>query len=218
MPLSRRRFNQGLLAALAAGAMPGTKAADLVPGRDWTPISPPQPGETAGKIEVLEFFSYGCPHCRELHPLVSDWATRLPEDVALQRVPVSFGRAAWANLARLYFALETTGDLARLDQAVFDALHAQRVKLYTEPAIRAWVESQGVDGAAFAATFDSFAVQTRLTRSDRLVQRYRVEGVPMLSVAGRYAVVSQAAADYAGLLRIADRLIAAVRDGHEPAG
>lgn len=212
MTLTRRRFNQAILTALAAAALPlpaGT--AELVEGRDWVPISPPQPGDVAGKIEVLEFFSYGCPHCRELHPLVSVWATRLPDDVALRRIPVSFGRAAWANLARLYLALELTEDLARLDMAVFDAIHDQRAKLYTKENILAWLAAEGVDAKAFAEAFDSFAVQTRLARSDQLARQYRIDAVPRLTVAGRYAVVGREAKGHADLLAIADTLIEQTR-------
>jgi thiol:disulfide interchange protein DsbA len=218
MTLTRRRFNQTLLAAFAVGTLPlpaGT--AELVEGRDWIPISPPQPGDSAGKIEVSEFFSYGCPHCRELHPLVSVWATRLPEDVDLRRIPVSFGRAAWANLARLYLALELTEDLARLDMAVFDAIHDKRANLYTKEKIVEWVAAQGVDAKAFTATFDSFAVQTRLARSDQLVRQYGIDAVPRLTVAGRYAVVGREAKGHGDLLVIADALIEQVRSHREVA-
>jgi thiol:disulfide interchange protein DsbA len=211
MSLTRRRFTQSLLLALAAGGLPAVPAAPLVEGRDWRAITPPQPVESEQLIEVIEFFSYGCPHCREFHPLVTAWANELPEDVALIRVPVSFGRAAWANLVRLYYALELTGDLDRLDQAVFEALHAQRARLYTKGQILEWVERQGVDGNVFAEAFDSFAVQTRLSRSDQLVRNYRVDGVPMIAVDGRYAVVGERAAGFAGVLAIADALIEQAR-------
>jgi thiol:disulfide interchange protein DsbA len=211
MSLSRRRFNQTLLAVLAAGALPALPAAELLEGRDWKAIKPPQPGESEHTIEVIEFFSYGCPHCRHLHPLVTAWSKGLPEDVALTRVPVSFGRAAWANLVRLYYALELTGDLGRLDEAVFEALHVQRTQLYTKDKIVAWVEGQGVDAKAFAEAFDSFAVQMRLNRSDQLVRKYRVDAVPLITVDGRYAVVGQATKGYADLLVIADGLIEQAR-------
>jgi thiol:disulfide interchange protein DsbA len=81
---------------------------------------------------VIEFFSYGCPHCSEFHPVVSRWAAALPADVVFKRVPVSFARPQWASLARLFYALEATGDLARLDVAVFNALHQGGAKLYDD--------------------------------------------------------------------------------------
>lgn len=212
MKLTRRDFHRLLLAGLAGRALPLSAAAPaLVEGRDYAPIQPPQPGESPGRIEVLEFFSYGCPHCKDFHPLVMAWAARLPADVRFLRVPVSFGRAAWANLARLYHSLVATGDLARLDLAVFRAVHDERVNLFTPDAIRAWVKRQGVDAKRFAEVFDSFGVQTRLARDEQLVRNYKVEGVPLLTVGGRYAVTGGAARGLADLLPIADALIERVR-------
>lgn len=220
MSLTRRRFQQLLLGALGASLLPGTATADLVQGLDWRPITPPQPSGVPGKIEVLEFFAYGCTHCGDLNPLIAPWAAHLPEDVAFRRVPVSFGRAAWANLARLYFSLDLMGELPRLDQAVFDAIHRQRVGLYTKPAIRDWVAKQGVDTAAFLAAFDSFDVNTRMKLSDQLVQEYAVDAVPMVAVDGRYAVTGSGVKALPELLRTAGELIAMARAqrGAAPAG
>jgi len=211
MSLTRRRFNQCLLTGLATLALPVARADELVAGRDWIAVTPPQPGESAERVEVLEFFSYGCPHCRDLHPLITRWATRLPEEVAFRRVPVSFGRTAWANLARSYFALELGGDLERMDQAVFDAIHQQRANLYTKPHILDWLNQPGLDVDAFGELFDSFAVQTRLGRSDSTVRDYQVDHAPLLTVDGRYKVVGTATKSLADLLSIADKLIERTR-------
>jgi len=210
MKLSRRDFNRLLLAGLAGAVLPAT-AAPLAQGRDYDLIQPPQPGESAGKIEVLEFFSYGCPHCKDFHPLVMAWAAKLPKDVSFRRVPVTFGRAAWTNLARLYHSLQATGDLARLDATVFRAIHEQRTNLYTPDAIQTWVKRQGVDAKRFAAAFDSFGINTELARDEQLTKNYKVQSVPLLTVAGRYAVTGQAAKGLAERLPIADGLIELVR-------
>lgn len=206
MSLTRRRFHQLLLGALAVGLAPQARATALVEGRDFGLIVPAQPPEEAGRIEVLEFFSYGCPHCGQLNPLIKAWAAGLPADVRFQRVPVSFGRAAWASLARLYFALEYSGDLARLDQAVFDAI-GQRTRLFTERDILAWLADRDVDTDAFAKLFNGFAVETRLGRADTLSERFRITAVPTITVGGRYVVLAEAARSYADLLAIADALI-----------
>jgi thiol:disulfide interchange protein DsbA len=212
MKLTRRDFNRILLAGLAGAALPLAAAPpSLVEGRDYAPILPPQPGESPGKINVLEFFSYGCPHCKDFHPLVMAWAVKLPRDVSFQRVPVSFGRAAWSNLARLYHSLGATGDLARLDLAAFRAIHDERTNVYTPDAIMAWVKRQGVDQKRFTDAFESFGVNTRLARDEQLVKTYKVQSVPLLTVGGRYAVTGQAAKSLADLLPIADGLIARVR-------
>ncbi|MBK1719702.1 thiol:disulfide interchange protein DsbA/DsbL [Thiocystis violacea] len=211
MILSRRHFSQILLGVITASVVPPTLA-NLVEGQDWRSISPPQPSDTPNKIEVLEFFSYGCPHCSTLNPLIKSWEPRLAEDVVLRRVPVTFGRQAWANLARLYYALESTGDLSRLDQDVFDALHEQRAKLYTEPAIIEWLSGRDVDTKAFTDAFNSFDVQTKVGRSDYLVGRYQIDAVPTIAVAGRYVVLGNRAKGLPGLLEIADQLIEQVRN------
>jgi len=211
MKLSRRAFNHFLLASLASAALP-VSAAPLVQGHDYDLIQPPQPCES-GKIEVLEFFSYGCPHCNDFHPLVMTWAAKLPKDVSFKRVPVTFGRAAWANLARLYHGLQASGDLARLDGAVFRAIHEQRVNLYTDKSILDWIKKQGVDAKRFADAFDSFGVNIHVARDEQLMKNYKVQGVPLLTVAGRYAVTGQAANGLADLLSIADGLIELARAG-----
>lgn len=215
MMLTRRDFNRFLLAGLAGAALPAGAAA-LEPGRDYESIQPAQPGSSPGKIEVLEFFSYACPHCKDFHPLVMPWAAKLPADVSFKRVPVTFGRAAWTNLAKLYYSLEATGDLARLDDAVFRALQEQRVNLYTEANILDWVRTQRVDARRFAEAFNSFGVSTQVARSDRLVKDYQVAGVPLLTIAGRYKVVGKAARNLADFLLIADQLIQLARAPRRP--
>lgn len=215
MTFTRRDFNLAALAVLAGAALPAG-AQSLMAGRDYEPIQPPQPGETPGRIEVLEFFSYGCPHCKEFHPLVMAWAARLPRDVVFKRVPVSFGRVSWANLARLYYSLEAAGDLARLDDAVFRAIHEQRVNLFTDQAILAWVRSQGVAAERFAQMYGSFGVGVRLARGDQLVRNYKVEAVPLLTVAGAYKVTGQAARGLGDWLPIADGLIQLARGRRRP--
>jgi protein dithiol oxidoreductase (disulfide-forming) len=212
MPMTRREFHAGLVALLTAAVIPGARAEDgLVEGRDWRPLAPPQPGTDNATIEVLEFFSYGCPHCGSLNPLIKAWAEQLPDDVSFQRVPVTFGRAAWANLARLYFALELGGSLAELDQAVFDAVIQDRVNLYTEKNILKWIEQQGRDAEAFGKTLNSFEVDLALRRAQDLESRMRVDAVPQIVVDGRYVVVGEGVRGYEGLLRIADILVERAR-------
>jgi thiol:disulfide interchange protein DsbA len=143
--------------------------------------------------------------------LIEPWAARLPHDVTFRRIPVTFGRAAWANLARLYFALKVTGDLKRLDQSIFEAVIRQRRGLYTEKAILAWLGEQGVDTAAFASVFSSFAVETQVAQSDALVRDFKIDGVPAITVDGRYVVLGRGAKGFAEILGIADGLIAMAR-------
>lgn len=203
---SRRRFHRLLLASLAATALPARAA-----GPEWLPITPPQPGDSPGKIEVLEFFSWGCTHCRDFNPAVKRWQEKLPGDVAFKRVPVTFGRAAWSNLARLFYALEGMGELARLDDAVFAAIHDRRINLYTEAAALDWARQQGVDGRRFSDAFTSFSTETRVARAEQLSRAYKVDSVPLFTVAGRFRVVNGAVRGHAGVFTVVDELIARVR-------
>jgi protein dithiol oxidoreductase (disulfide-forming) len=206
MTLTRRRFNQILVGIATLPWLPSAFA-ELEEGQDWRAIAPPQPSDVPGKIEVLEFFSYGCPHCGALNPLAKEWAAKLPEDVAFRRVPVTFGRQAWANLARLYYSLEDMEQIAQLDQAVFAAIHDKRVKLFTEEAILDWLKDAKVDTTHFSEIYNSFDVQTQVGRGDYLAGRFAIDAVPTITVGGRYAVLGRKVQGLTDLLAIADQLI-----------
>jgi thiol:disulfide interchange protein DsbA len=131
--------------------------------------------------------------------------------VVFKKVPVSFGRAAWENLGRIYYALDALGELQRLDSAVFEAIHGRKANLFTEDAAVTWAQSQGVNPARFKEAFRGFSTETRLARADQLSRVYKVDSVPMLVVAGRYRVLGRAGMGYAGKLAVADEMIARAR-------
>ncbi|PKO48584.1 MAG: twin-arginine translocation pathway signal protein [Betaproteobacteria bacterium HGW-Betaproteobacteria-4] len=177
-------------------------------GAGFTPVSPAQPTEDPAKIEVLEFFSYGCPHCADFNPLLTAWAAKQPADVVVRKVPITFGRAAWANIAKLYYALEITGDLHRLEADVFRAIHGERVNLFDERTLTEWVVKKGVDAKKFGETFNSFGVMSKVRRGDQLAQAYRIQGVPALGVEGKYLIGDMG---FNEKLAVADKLIAKAR-------
>ncbi|MCE9570355.1 MAG: thiol:disulfide interchange protein DsbA/DsbL [Rhodocyclales bacterium] len=185
-------------------------AADLQAGRDYKPINPPL-ASPRDKIEVLEFFSYGCNHCNDFHPLISQWAARLPKDVSFRRVPVSFNRPEWARLSRIYFALEATGDLAKLDAAVFLAIHEQRVPFKTDEAVVTWAAGKGVDGKKFGDALASFSMQSKVQRADQEAAAARISGVPSLAVDGKFLINNEAAGNYEELLKLTDAIIEKAR-------
>ncbi len=211
MPLTRRRFHHCMLGAFALASLPSLTRAVLEEGQDWRAVIPAQPTDTPGRIEVLEFFSYSCPHCASLNPLLKQWEANLPEDVVLQRVPVTFGRQAWATLARLFYALQSLGALEQLDQEIFAAIHEQRLKLYQESTLMEWLKSKGIDRMAFQEAFESFDVHTKVKRSEYMTERYQIDAVPTIAVAGRYVVLGRRARTLADLLIIADQLIERAR-------
>lgn len=203
----------GWLVALAlsffAVALPAH--AQLIAGRDYAVIEPAQATDNAAKIEVVEFFSYGCPHCNDFHPLISKWSAKLPAEVSFKRVPISFGRAQWASLAKLYYALETTGDLARVDGAVFQAIHEKGVKLYDDKSILEWIGTQGIDTKKFTDAYNSFGVMSKVKRGDQMGQSSKIQGVPALAVDGKYLVIGKEIKGPDDLLLLTDKLIDKVR-------
>ena len=207
MKFARRSFVTTIFALGAALTVAMPSWAQTV-GKDYTLISPAQPTEDAGKIEVLEFFSYGCPHCADFNPLVTAWAAKLPGDVVFRKVPITFGRAAWANIARLYYALKVTGDLDRLESDIFKAIHNDRINLFEEKSLLEWVAKKGVDQKKFAEAFNSFGVMSQVKRGDQMAQAYKIQGVPALAVDGKYLVGGK---DFNEQLANADKLIAKAR-------
>jgi thiol:disulfide interchange protein DsbA len=197
-----------LITSFAASGL--SLAAEPKADRDYTAINPPLPA-TAGKIEILEFFSYGCPHCADFNPLVAQWAAKLPKDVSFRRVPVTFNRPEWARLSRFYYALEATGDLAKLDNAVFQAIHQERVPFRSDEAVTAWVAKKGVDSKKFADALASFSMQSKVQRADQDATAARIPGVPALVVDGKFLLKNEATNNFDDLLKLADSVIAKAR-------
>jgi thiol:disulfide interchange protein DsbA len=204
---------RALFLAVALFALSVPLRAEVVAGQEYRPVDPPQKGDTPGKIEVIEFFSYGCPHCNEFYPLVTAWAAKLPKDVVFKRVATGMGRTAWTNLAKTYYTLETTGDLKRLDGPLFHAIHEEHLPLFDEKSITEWVGQHGVDTAKFTTTFESFGVNTKVSQAERMVENYKIEGVPMLAVDGRFIILGNS---FEQFLSNADRVIAKARSERTP--
>jgi thiol:disulfide interchange protein DsbA len=203
------------LGAVALGAGAPARA-QLVEGKDYRLLTPPRPTSSPGKIEVVEFFSYACPHCAKFNPLVSGWLAKLPKDVAFRRVAVSYGRPPWMNLSRAYYALDATGDLRKLDAALFRAIHDDHQNLFDEQSIADWVGKEGGDAARFANAYVSFGVNNETVQADQMAEDYGIDAIPTLAVNGRYVVISptQAADEeqtFRELLVLTDKVIAMAR-------
>ena len=215
--MKRRDFSVLSGAGLAAVvALPGSVLAQTKPpvaGTDYLVLDKPAPVEAArGKIEVVEFFWYSCPHCNAFEPALNAWAKALPKDVALRRVPVAF-RDDFVPQQRLYYALEALGLLAKLHAQVFAAIHVDKLKLASAAEIADWAAKQGVDRAKFTEQYNSFSASTKATRGTQLQNTYKVEGVPALGVAGRFYIDSTLAQGMERALKVADFLTAEVRSG-----
>jgi protein dithiol oxidoreductase (disulfide-forming) len=182
-------------------------------GRDYTRLTLPQTPGTAEKVEVLEFFSWGCSHCAEMHPLLSEWEKQLPANAVVVKVPISLGHREWGQLVRAYYALEALGELKRLDGAVFDAIHKEGQPLFTEDRIAQWLAAQGVSEQKFRAEFNSSNVSTKASRAEQLARDYRINQTPQLAVDGKYVVRGQTHADSLAIARQLIDKAAAERKG-----
>lgn len=170
----------GLLLA-AGNALAGT----YEEGVQYVPIQPQPPVVAGDEVEVLEFFWYGCPHCRDFEPTVNKWVSGLPANVKFSQVPAMFGGAADMH-AQVYYALEGMGELERVHGELFDAMHVKGLKLRTRGEVDAFLQENGVDMAKFAEAMNSFAVAAKVNRARALMRRYGVRSVPTLVVDGRY--------------------------------
>jgi thiol:disulfide interchange protein DsbA len=182
-----------------------------VEGTHYTKLSPPAPvAAPAGKIEVVEFFSYGCPHCFALEPTLEPWAKRLPADVVFRRVPVGFN-ALYENYQKIYYALEAMGQIDAMHHKVFNAIHLQKQRLDKESDIAAFMAANGVDGAKFIEQYKSFTVQSKARQAQQLSQSYKIEGVPAMGVQGRYVTSGAQAGSNERALAVTDALVQTVR-------
>jgi protein dithiol oxidoreductase (disulfide-forming) len=214
--MKRREFTTTLAGAglglgLAGVAGPAQAQGAPVEGTQYVRLNPPAPvSAPAGKIEVVEFFWYGCPHCNALEPALEDWVKRLPADVAFRRVPVAFS-ATHESHQRLFYGLEAIGQLDALHKRVFAAIHTQQQRLEKDADQVAFVTANGVDGAKFAESVKSFSVQTKMRQAKQLSAAYKIDGVPAIGVHGRYYTAGSLAGDNRRALAVADYLIQQVR-------
>ena len=213
--IARRAFHLSAVATAAAGLLPALHAqAQQKPpqeGKDYVRLDKPAPVDTPpGRVEVIEFFWYSCPHCNAFEPQFDSWAKNAPKDVAVRRMPIAF-RPDFAPQQKLYFALESMGRLDDMHRRVFTAIHAERLPLATDAAIAAWVAKQGVDAAKFQEAYNSFSVATKVRRASQLQDAYKVEGVPSLGIAGRWYTDGTMAGNLERALQVANQLIAEAR-------
>ncbi len=191
--------------SLLALALPAQ--AQLAAGVDFAEIKPALQVDNPARIEVVEFFSYACPHCSDLNPLVRKWAAKLPADVAFKRVPVSFNSPFYQLMAKLFYTLDAIGEMERLDAAAFDAIHVKGLKLIDEKSVQEWAVSQGVDAKKFSDAFKSFSTDSNVKRTDQLSRAAKIPGVPALVVDGRYLVVGKNVKNHDELLALTEKVI-----------
>jgi len=205
--MQRRAFSQAALMSTAALALPSAFAqAALKEGTDYLKLGRPAPVDTpAGKVEVVEFFGYWCPHCAHFEPTFHAWAKKVPAHVVVRRNPVAF-RDDNVPLQRLYYVLEAMGRLDDLHGKVFKAIHVDRQRMVTSDEITAWAVKEGVDKDKFLGLFNSFGLAGKVQRAKQLTEAYQIDGVPSLGVAGKFYTAAGLAGNMERALVVVDRL------------
>jgi len=205
---SWRRLAAILLATLGLATGFAAGAAELRQGKEFRVISPPLLADRQ-RIEVTEFFWYGCPHCFDFEPVLAQWARALPPDAVLRRVPAIFPNDKWAPGARLYYTLEALNLLDRLHAEVFNAIHVARQRLDDEKILFEWIAAKGVDMQQFTEAWSSFAVASHVQQARATTRAAGITGVPAVMVHGRYVALMPGS--YGELTAIIDGLIDRVR-------
>ena len=186
----------------------GAKAPDA--GIDYKEVTPAQPTESGGKIEVLEFFWYGCPHCYAFEPSLNAWTKKLPSDVVFRRVHAQF-TPQWVQHAKLFYTLDALGEVERLHRKCFDTIHGERRDLLKDSDMLEWAAQNDIDKAKFSDAFKSFGVAGKLQRAKQVVANYKIDGVPTLSVNGKFITSPSIANGQEKSLAVMDYLIAEER-------
>lgn len=202
--LRRTLLTAFALSPLVARAQPAREASA------YTTLKNELPVETQGKVEVAEFFWYGCIHCYNLEPLLEKWVPALPADTQFRRIPAVFNER-WAHDAAIYYAFEALGTLEKLHRPFFDAIHKDRLKTDNPAALGEWLAKNGLDPKKLDATMKSFGVQSKVKRAAQLTAASRIDGTPALMVHGRYTISVDQGKSREGMLATADALAGIVR-------
>ncbi|CAB1367323.1 thiol:disulfide interchange protein DsbA/DsbL [Denitratisoma oestradiolicum] len=204
------RLMKSLFAVLFLVLATAAGAAELMEGKDYTVLNPPQSTESPGKVEVSEFFWYGCPHCFHFEGALNQWLKTLPKDVSFRRVP---GAAKpWMPGAKLFYALEAMGLEDKLHAQIFSAIHESRdLHPIKEEGFPEWLAKKGVDTKKFSDTYSSFAIQSKVQRAMQLNAGHRIDAVPAIVINGRYRIVDPAEMTPEKFMAVANALVAKAR-------
>ena len=206
------------LLAVSLALAAGTTAAQVrsaLPYRTLDPVQPPVSGLLgggggAGKIEVLQFFYYGCPHCFDAQPLIEDWLAKKAADVEFHYIP-ALRDEKWVPLTKAYFALEKMGEVARLHRPIYDVINFDGAQLTEETKLVDWVVRNGVERNRFLEVYNSDEVKEKLEAARKLTAAYGIRATPTLVVAGKYAFTSGAAGSHYEAMRLLDQFVNVAR-------
>jgi len=200
-------FGLFLVAPLIAFAQAG--------GAKFSELKPSQPVSVEGnKIEVIEFFWYGCPHCYNLEPFIETWLKKLPPDVQFRRVPAVFN-PRWEHDAEIFYTFDALGVLDKVHRPFFDAIHNGGLRTDNPEALAQWVQRNGIDPKKFNDTMKSFTVKSRTGRAKQMSVAYGIDGTPAMAVQGKYTVSAEQGGSREGMLQTVSQLVDMVRKGNK---
>ena len=199
-----------LLLAFAAAAVQAQAQNLPQLSREYIRLDPPRPVANPDKIEVIEFFYYGCPICYELQPLLSRWQFRAPDFIAMRHVP-AVSTDNWENFAKLFYSLEIIGDLPRLHWPIYDNFHFDGIKLNEEAVMTDWVSRNGVNREKFIQTYRSQEVVAKLNAAREMLKSYDIKGVPTVVIDGKYLTSARMAGGTKEMMKVVDQLVEQAR-------
>lgn len=185
-------------------------AKEYTDGKEYLTLADPQPTSSQDKVEVVELFWYGCPHCYYLDPLLDQWLASKPDDVEFIRMPAVLG-PSWELYGKAYYTAEFLGVLDKVHPALFAALHQDKKKIRDVAALQAFFVEQGVSAEDFTKTFNSFAVNVKINNAKQMTKRYAITGVPTIIVNGKYSTSASQAGSNEAIIKVMDYLIAGQR-------
>jgi thiol:disulfide interchange protein DsbA len=211
--MKRRDFSLAAMAAAGLPVMAQAQGKKPEEGVDYLALDKRVPTEVGeGKIELIEFFWYSCPHCNAFEPRFSSWIKTAPKDVVIKRVPVRF-RDDFEPQQRAYYVFEALGMVESMHGKLFHAIHTERQQLSTGAALAAWAGKNGLPEQKFTETFNSFGVATKARRAAQLQEAFKVQGVPSLGIAGRFYTDGSLTQTMERALQVAEFLMGEVRRG-----
>ncbi len=208
--LARRLMPFAAVFFAAMTLVAGASAQELIEGKQYVRLRNPQPVDSGKKIEVIEFFSYGCPHCADLEPILEGWLKTIPPDVQFVRVPVMF-QERWVVLAKIYYTLDALGVEAKLTPEVFTAIHKAGTNLASEKTFFDWAASKGLDRKKVEDMYNSFAVNGRVSKAKAAAQQYNIQSVPTVIVDGKFVTATDKVGSHEALPPAINALIAKAR-------
>jgi thiol:disulfide interchange protein DsbA len=177
-------------------------------GEGWDPVDPPVATSVPeGKVEILEFFWYGCPHCYHMEADLQKWLEKKPENVEFARIPAPLN-SRWTPHAQYFYAAEILGLLDKLHTPLFAAIHDKRRKIFDKESLIDFAVEQGVDREKFTEAWNSFGVYVKVQNAKKLGQRYQLDGVPAMGINGKYMTSGSRAGSYSKMFEIVDQLVA----------